>query len=200
MRRVPGYGESHPLFKDFGDLTNNFMGWWHTGYGRGAKMLFAEPPTIRMQIVQAEKIPPFDPDHSFLLLVPLSENGRTITKAKWKKMFNRLIDTLPKQHGRRLPTKAKYNLHTMPDVNALAITLDVYDMKQQHPEMTLWQIGNELHKQGKVMFRRKEVLKDTDVTAESRNKKQIMASTVSRYLLHANRYIENVGKGSFPKK
>jgi hypothetical protein len=201
MKRVPNYDENHPLFKDFGVLTDDFMSWWHTDYWTGGGMrLFAEPPTLKMQIVQAERIPPFDPNDSFLLLVPLNENGRTVTKAKWKKMFNMLIGTLPKQHGRRLSKKAKYNLYTMPDVNALAITLDVYDMKQQNPEMTLWQIGNELHKQGKVMFRRKEVLKDTDSIYESRNKKQIMASTVSRYLLHARRYIDNVGVGIFPKK
>jgi hypothetical protein len=81
-----------------------------------------------------------------------------------------------------------------PNVPALQITLQVYDYRQTHPELTLWQIGQQLR-----LFQLEQLPAAGDTAKTNANKRSIMAASVSRYLRKAQAMIDNAALGKFPK-
>lgn len=177
------------LFADFGDVhATDFKSWWKE---RGVD-LFAEPPkNMHFSVVQAPLTAEDLTNPNVLYLqVPLDLPATTLRQR---------FDALLKKHhegrqGVRLArsSQAKYPVIGQPNVNALMVTLKVYDHRQLHPEKTLWQIGMILDQFKSFDPSQREGRLD------GTHEKNIMAATVSRYLRKAEAMIHNVGLGRFP--
>ena len=187
-----GTGRMGKLYRDFGDVRpDDFKAWWR----RTGEYLFSEPPVpTSIQVVDdLGALPMLDLRGCMVLVAPLTLDKRTL-----KKRFGEL---LRKHHtGRRGGNRfavsfAAYRLATKPVVSALERTLRVYDLWKAHrSEWTLWQIGEAAKISADLHSRA------TDTTASLRDKRGRMAILVSRYVKNARGYIDNVGKGVFPKK
>lgn len=86
-----------------------------------------------------------------------------------------------------------YPLIGRPNVPALEIMLDVYDLRKSDESLKLYGIGEKLRLNPKQMPKRGDTKKMTS------DKRRVMTATVSRYFRHAEKIIENVSKGVFPK-
>ena len=206
LRRHEGYkracrnkskGQFSKLFNDFGDIHSiDFKTWWTTEK-RGA-LLFSEPPSptrvVALTDDQAlELIAAGRDDRTLLVAIPLDYRRRTITQS--------LAKIMSEHHSRRRGEKrikssrARYPLHHAPDIAALKSTLACYDLKQQNPDMPLWQIAQ------KVGVSSRLTQSELDGTGgHVADKKASMTAGVSRKLKHAAILIEGVGKGIFPLK
>ncbi len=201
LKRHPGYartcaqggrGRYAALYQDFGDVhAADFRTWWADG-NRGAR-LFAEPVITReVRLLSAEELisVEHDPNVAFVQM-PLN-----LPKRYLKQAFAKLL--LKHHKGRRgvrqaRNSQARYPVHGQPNVPALQITLQVYDFRHAHPELTLWQIGEQLR-----LFQLEQLVADGDTRLTIANKRSIMAATVSRYLRKAQAMIDNVAEGRFP--
>ena len=188
-----GRGKYAALYRDFGDIhAADFRTWWAEG-DRGAR-LFAEPVITReVRLVTAEELAAVEPDANVAFVqMPLN-----LPKRYLKQAFAKL---LVKHHkGRRgvrqaRHSQAHYPVIGQPNVPALQITLQVYDYRQTHPELTLWQIGQQLR-----LFQLEQLPAAADTAKTIANKRSIMAASVSRYLRKAQAMIDNAALGKFPK-
>jgi len=188
-----GRGKYAALYRDFGDVhAADFRTWWAEG-DRGAR-LFAEPLITReVRLVTAEELAAVEPDPNVAFVqMPLN-----LPKRYLKQAFAKL---LVKHHkGRRgvrqaRHSQARYPVIGQPNVPALQITLQVYDYRQTHPELTLWQIGQQLR-----LFQLEQLPAAGDTAKTIANKRSIMAASVSRYLRKAQAMIDNAALGKFPK-
>jgi hypothetical protein len=187
-----GAGPMAKLFRDFGDVRpDDFKAWWR----QTGEHLFSEPPVpTSIQIAgDVTKLSDLDLRGCIVVVAPLALNKRTL-----KKRFGEL---LRKHHkGRRGGNRfrmslASYPLSEKPVVLTLEKTLRVYDLWKTHwPEWPLWRIGEA----AKVY--EKQRTEPSDAIKDLQDKRRRMAIVVSRFLKHAKAYIENAGKGQFPKK
>lgn len=187
-----GNGKYSKLYADFGSVHGTtFREWWTKG-DRGAR-LFSEPPLPNSIAV----LSPADLDALseswkagalLVVAIPLALRKRFITQK-----FNAL---LKKHHGRRrgertfresqalYPVAAQFNLHSLKKI------LDTYDLRQKQPELTLWQIAQQLSLGTK--------LTSGDTPAEMVHKKSVLSVAASKKLTLARRIIDGVGRGVFP--
>jgi len=187
-----GSGPMERIYQDFGDVrSDDFKKWWRE---RGED-LFCEPPVpVSMhEITDPAEIAKYDPRSYLVVVAPLS-----LTKRYLQRRFSEL---LRKRHTRRrggnqfASSLARYPLASKPVVKSLRTTLLVYDLWKAHRHgWTLAQIGvaARIDKTIKIDPNEKDKLPSGD--------KINLAILVSRYLKHARAYIDNVGKGVFPKK
>jgi len=180
LKRVKGYGPKHPLYKDFGDLTGDFMEWWDNN----AERLFAEPGISRVTGNRTKK--------ELILTIPLTltlrdatfQINRMLKREHYSFFYSQLLEKKKTRKGRKSPkkSKAKYPLYVTPVIHGLQKVLKVYDWKQEG--LTHVEIARKL----KIL---------NDETEYSKRKARI---SVSRDLKHAKGYLKNVEKGVFPKK
>jgi len=95
-----------------------------------------------------------------------------------------------KESQARYPIRAQFNFHS------LEVTLRVYDLHQQHPEMKLWEIAQELR--FTTTLNADEVGKRGRESAEAIKKRATMGVAVARKLKIAHKMIAAVGRGEFP--
>lgn len=184
-----GSGRCSRLYEDFGDVhSTDFKSWWKE---RGVP-LFSEPPKDKQFSQVKSQIAQEDLDNPNLLFVQVPLNLPV-------RLLKQRFDTLLKKYhqGKRgiryaRDSHAKYPVIGQPNINSLMTTLQVYDYRQLHPEMTLWQVGMILRQ-----------FKDFDPNKlkgkyDGYEQKNIMTATVSRYLKKAELMITNVGHGRFP--
>lgn len=184
-----GKGRFAKLYEDFGDVhTTDFKTWWK----ERAVALFSEPEKEKLFALIEDQIPQEDIDNPNLLFiqVPLNLPIRTL-----KQRFDGLLKKYHQgkqgiRHARS--SHAKYPVIGQPHTYALMTTLKVYDYRQEHPEMSLWQIGMILDQ-----FKSFDPNKRNG-QQEGNDEKNVMAATVSRYLRKADVMIHNVGQGRFP--
>jgi hypothetical protein len=184
-----GKGRFAKLYVEFGDVhSSDFKTWWK----ERAVALFSEPKKEKLFALVEGQIAQEDLDNPNLLFiqVPLNLPIRSL-----KQRFDAL---LKKHHQGRQGIRharsshAKYPVIGQPNVNALMTTLKVYDYRQAHPEMSLWQIGMILDQFKSFDPNKREGKQDGN------DEKNIMAATVSRYLRKAEAMITNAGIGRFP--
>ena len=72
------------------------------------------------------------------------------------------------------------------------MTLEVYDFWLANSDMKLWEIGNSIPK-----FMLAHRIRPTDPNSEIKDKKNILAATVSRYVRKAKGYVASTGDGRF---
>jgi len=184
-----GAGALAAIYADFGDVRgDDFKVWWTEG-GRGVR-LFAEPRAEDSVRVLQEGERALAASEALTLSLPLSLPKRLLER--------RIKELLAKHHtgkrGHQLAKKsqAKYRVQGQPNINALALGLEVYDFKQANPDLALWEIGNRVRR---VSMDNK--LEQQDKKPDKTTKKRIMAATVSRYLKRVKLSIERTGAGLF---
>lgn len=186
-----GKGRLAKLYKDFGNVhKGSFRRWWLEDQ-RGER-LFAEPPApLRLQELRSadEWDEEWTRDSVMIVVVPLKEPKRRI-----KRWFGRVLD---QRHTGRpgYPTKepaALYQVHQKFQVIALEQMLMVWDYRQEHPNLTMAEIGLRLKLVGKAMP------KVGDSIPKLVKKRNVMTATVSRYLKKAEAMIANTAQGKFP--
>jgi len=186
-----GKGKLAKLYMDFGDVhKGSFIRWWREEE-RGER-LFAEPPApIRLQELRsvAEWDENWTRDSVMVVVVPLKEPKRRI-----KRWFGRVLDM--RHTGRPgYPTKepaALYQVQQKFQVIALEQMLLVWDYRQEHPNLTMAEIGKQLKLVKKAMP------KVGDSIPLLTKKRNVMTATVSRYLKKAEAMIRNTARGKFP--
>ena len=187
-----GGGEFAILYADFGDVRgDDFRLWWHRD-GRGAQ-LFAEPPLLEKEriLVPGDLVP--SQEEALTICLPL-----VLSKESMARAVKRMLREIPHHQGKRglqdhKRSQAKYQISGNPTIDSLRTGLMVYDFQMEHPEMTLWEIGNQLPR---LALSNKITGKETK--AELTDKKNVLAATVSRYLKKTTRSIERTGQGIFP--
>jgi hypothetical protein len=189
-----GKGKCTKLYQDFGDVYSvDFRTWFNTD-DRGQR-LFAEPHIPDMKVVTLETAKERMTEHTILVTVPLN-----LTQAHLLKTFRSILNKHHEgERGVRVrqTSQAKYQLMGKEDTAFLEMALAVWDMRQAHPDMALWEIANETRCVKREHLIRAED-RNKDLQGELAGKKNILAATASRYVKKANAMIENVGKGFFP--
>ena len=82
------------------------------------------------------------------------------------------------------PIAAQFNLHSLKKI------LDAYDLHQNAPDLTLWEIAQKLALGTK--------LTSGDTPAEMVHKKSVLSVAASKKLAAARKVIDGVGRGVFP--
>jgi len=153
-----GNGEYAKLYADFGNVhEGTFREWW-TKDDRGAR-LFAEPPlassapslpnSVRALTPKEIKELPDMWDSGSLLVVAVPLN---LTKAFIQKKLTKLVA----KYNKRKPgdrtvkeSKALYPIATGFSSHNLKQILKIYDLRQEQPDLTLWEIGHKFNLDGR---------------------------------------------------
>jgi hypothetical protein len=199
LRRHDGYrrecergggGRYARLYADFGDVhATDFRTWWREG-DRGAR-LFAEPPVVTdVRVVHprdlAELGAGWDEGAMAVIAIPLSFTKRRIAREVAGLIARRNV---VRGSRARYPV-GQHNLHS------LWTALMVYDLRKGRPEMTLWQIAEEVNLGTRLT---KEELNAPRGSSPGRvHKQSALAVAASRKLLMAKNIIDGVGRGVFP--
>jgi len=195
-----GKGAFSRLYADFGDVhASDFKAWWNEG-GRGVR-LFAEPKAP----VSVSALT----DEEALELIAQGRDGRTLLVAiplyfRRREISQSLNRILTANHTRKRGDKrikssqALYPLAQSFDVAGLKTTLKCYDLKRDNPNMPLWQIA-QIAGVSRGLTKAEMELEQTGRRGANSDKKLSMSSGASRKLKQADKLIDNVGKGVFPK-
>lgn len=177
------------LYADFGDVrSDDFKSWWLEN-DRGIK-LFAEPSRESIRILEAGEVA-LNSNEFLTLSAPLYLSKKIIEKQIREILVEYHKGKRGHQNAKK--SKAKYKISGQPNVSALRQGLIVYDYWKAHPELTLWEIGNEL-----PSFQMEHKIKRGDTQAEKTAKKNNLAATVGRYNRRVKASIERAGSGVFP--
>ena len=196
-----GEGEMSALYEDFGDVrADDFQVWWKSEE-RGAR-LFAEPVEENsVRLMNSGELVP-DGEDFMAIVFPAKFPKKYILK----QCQMLLADWHPRKRGDVLARRsdAKYQYNGQPDINALALTMLVYEMRQTHPEMKLWELGNHIAHGKHLGVSLPDVFKQQKFNPKAPkhkvvDNKNLLAIAVSRYLRVARQRIEAAGNGHFPK-
>ena len=186
-----GYGKLSGLYQDFGDVFEaDFLTWW--SYHQG---LFAEKTSLIEQ-VEARPLDPallyqIDPQR------PLSQIQAEI-KALHMHAHAIMPATPPKQ-----TSSAKYPIYTNVSAHTLHKVLTIWDLRCAHPDTSAYDLGVLAGFRANILAppeygetRTRAAIK-TD--AHNKQARTGIANQTNRYLRTAEQYIDNVGRGEFPK-
>lgn len=184
-----GKGKLSKLYADFGDIReNDFKKWWSDSE-KGVH-LFAEPKNDTVTVLKnGERVA--DSLGTLTLSLPLNLPKKLLLQ-RCKAL---LAEVHPGKQGRLLArlSEARYRVKGQPNIEGLRTTLRVYDFRVAHPELALWEIGNQLPR---FMLSQRVLSSDTPATAK--DKKNALAAAVGRYLKKADLMIASTERGSFP--
>lgn len=199
MRRSEAYwravfgnprGKMKALVDDFGDVFSvDFKTWWRINQ-RGAK-LFANPSLRPSLEVIAEGFSADDHDGRLLLSVDLQ-----IPIADLCKRFRQVVRLHHSgQRGQQATriAQARYRLSGPPHIEAWRIGLQIYDIRQENPELKLWEIARLVPRIWKSHAFNPEL--PSRQILDEKNRVQVL---VSRHLSRTKKAIENVSLGRFP--
>jgi len=196
-----GKGKFSKLYRDWGDVrTDDFESWFDSH----CEWLFKEPevPNQLMEITNQSQLKELDWSSLILVACPIREGVRMLSKREIKNQLSDFVDARFPNRKRGKPvyhSAARYRVVGQPDPRVLQEILAVYDLRKSEPALTLWEIGNRLHREEKLMYIAADsVLKKSDLNASA--KKRRMAIAMSRHLKIARAYIANAAGPSFPKK
>lgn len=188
-----GRGELAKLYKDFGDVRgDSFKKWWNEkmpdGNGRGV-YLFANPINAdRLTLLVDGEVALVD-ENRLVISVPLNLPQKFLVDRFRKLVEENHKGVKGKQYAK--VSEALYKFNGQPNIKALRIGLEMYDLAKANPELTLWELGldlpqfqEELHQ-----YRKDEIPFDL---------RRTISSTVSRYKKRVAETIENTTKGIFP--
>jgi len=138
-----GEGKYAELYADFGDVhKGSFREWW-TKNDRGAR-LFGEPPLPNDVVaLTPEEISALPEDWRtgalLVVAIPLSLRKRLIQQ----KLSKILARHHKRKRGQRTfkESRALYPIATQFRIHSLKRMLELYDLRQKEPNLTLWEIG-----------------------------------------------------------
>jgi hypothetical protein len=180
------------LYADFGNVhEKSFKSWWQEG-DRGAT-LFAEEPTGRVQLIR-ESFQMAQKRNSLIIELPLSLPKRFLLKEVRTILRREHPGTRGVQIHRNSTARYQFTGHV--DIESFDKALRIYDYKQDHPKMRLWELA-----QNTKVTSQDSRMKDEDWMTSDRKlaKKMVLANTASRLLKRAKRMIAAAGEGRFPQ-
>jgi hypothetical protein len=210
LRRNEGYlqccangggGEFAAIYADFGDVRGgSFHAWWTEGE-RGVRLFAEQPLTIQFGELTspADWKPEWTPTDVMVVAVPLGPSKRYL-----RGMFAKLLD---KRHtgrkGRPAISKqastARYRLARNYTIANLRTMIAVYDFWLENQraanadKLALWEIGQKLNLNKAAI--RNAISANKQERMDGRN---VLATTVSRYVKQAKSVISNSALGLFP--
>ena len=204
LKRTDPNTWSEEVRKDFeGVLTkDSFNEWW----GADVRLKLFAKYNLRMTenpvrvLRRNEKGDDINRDTHIALVIDISQPKDVLMK----KISSRLAlaqGQIKSGRPKWAPSKAKYPFAKKPDVVALKITLDIYDIKKNNPDWPNWRVGQEaqlIHEATNPILR-KQMIKENDTPAEIVAKKKILGEVTARYLKRAEALLINVTKGIFPE-
>ncbi|WP_354689596.1 hypothetical protein [Lentibacter algarum] len=186
-----GQGKLAGLYHDFGDIfESDFLTWWQCHQG-----LFAEKTALIEQVGA-------DPLNSTLLYHidpkrPLSQIQEEI-KALHMHAHAIMPVAPPKQ-----TSSAEYPIYTNVSAHTLHKVLTVWDLRCAHPDTSAYDLGVLAGFKANILAPPKygETRTRAAIKADAHNKqaRTSIANRTNRYLRTAEQYIDNVGRGEFPK-
>ena len=196
-----GGGQFGSIYADFGDVRgDSFHSWWTDGE-RGVQLFAEQPLAIKFAELAspADWQPEWGAADVMVVAVPLGPSKRYLRGA-----FAKLLD---KRHtgrkGRPAISKqastARYRLARNYTIANLQQMIAVYDLwlenqrRTDGDKLTLWEIGQKLNLNKAAS--RHAVSADKDERMDGRN---VLATTVSRYVKRAKSIIANAASGVFP--
>ena len=194
-----GKGEYEKLYADFGNVhQGTFREWW-TKDDRGAR-LFAEPPmpsSVRaLTPNEIQELPEgWDSGALLIVAIPLSLRKRFIQQ----KLSKLLARHHKRKRGQRTykESRALYPIAAQFNIHSLKRMLELYDFRQERPEIPLWEIGQR--------FRLGNALTDNELkggrgrdNSVAVAKKNVLSVSASKKLTEAKSIIKGVGHGVFP--
>ena len=186
-----GQGELAGLYQDFGDIfESDFLTWWQCHQG-----LFAEKTALIEQLGA-------DPLNSTLLyhIDPKRPLSQIQEEIKGLHMHAHAIMPVapPKQ-----TSSAKYPIYTNVSAHTLHKVLTVWDLRCAHPDRSAYDLGVLAGFKANILAPPKygETRTRAAIKADAHNKqaRTSIANRTNRYLRTAEQYIDNVGRGEFPK-
>jgi hypothetical protein len=201
-----GEGRYKKLFADFGDIhafeTHEFWDWWTervTDNETRGEYLFAEPKARPIHVLD-RVLNTQEPD-TLVVEIPLEVRTAYLVRS-----FRRILEEHKEEVGAaRRKSRARYPVAANVRLVSLYQTLRVWDVHREHARnKKKYEIAdlagvyvNRVVNGETVETLKRRDLPYRDVQNEVR-RRQVMA--VNRYLSAASDYIENVGKGSFPRR
>ena len=186
-----GYGKLSGLYQDFGDVFEaDFLTWW--SYHQG---LFAEKTSLIEQV----EVRPLDPALLYQIdpQRPLSQIQAEI-KALHMHAHAIMPATPPKQ-----TSSAKYPIYTNVSAHTLHKVLTIWDLRCAYPDTSACDLELLAGFKANILAPPKygETRTRAAIKTDAHNKKIriSIANKANRYLRTAEQYIDNVGRGEFPK-
>ncbi len=184
------------MYEHWGNIyeEDDFLDWWDRH-----RTIFMEPPQRKIEVANTV----INDDNTITLTIPL-ELDKTYLISRFKRAINE-----HKQLGRGTTSLAKYPLHTKAVVTSIAQHLRVYDKHLAEPELSYWQLADECGlivnevvdpTMRVIMIRKDEGQEDAIKAYSQKVVLRRKTSLVERHLTIAKQYIENAGKGQFPKR
>jgi hypothetical protein len=189
--RNQGKGRLKLMYEDFGDVvTMPFPQWWQS-VGR---YLFAERkaiPKVQSYTHRRDLEEITSLRDKLVLEIPLTMRKSTAVRQinKFLKQAYEGREVVPREQStaRRKLTKSKLRKET------LIKMLDLYELRQRKPDLSLWQLGEAAGIELDLMAR------TTDGQQMTLQQERIrMGIAVSRYLSQARNLIWNATEGNFP--
>ncbi|WP_171122049.1 MULTISPECIES: hypothetical protein [unclassified Ruegeria] len=201
-----GLGRYKKLYSDFGDVhaydTKDFWKWWSAkvedDLTRG-QLLFAEPAARRIEL--GDRSLNDQTDGTITLTIPLEVRTKQLVRN-----FRDLLNEHKKDvAAARKVSRALYPVAAKVRLVSLHQTLCVWDVWQEHKKRKkkyeLAELAG-LHVNKVVDGWTVEMLKrdGLDHNKEEREVRRRQTASFNRHLAAAKDYIENVGRGQFPKR
>jgi hypothetical protein len=191
-----GKGKCAKIYKDFGDVRQDFKTWWQTN-DHGAT-LFAEPYEQSIEVLTDAVVISTPRDRTLVLSIPLDMPSTYLVK--------RFKEILDKHHAGKqgvkvnTTSKSKALYPTTTDriaVDFLKKALEVWDARQAYPDKSYVELALDLKLSPNNHIKRD---KDGKIPRGKyhANQKNILAATLGRYLRKADAAIANTGLGRFP--
>lgn len=197
-----GRGEFAELYLDWGDVrTDDFDEWFHQ-YGDG---LFREPhvPDKLMEVKHPSELDGLDWNSVMVVISPFRIGTKLLSKRDIKRQFSMMVDARFTDRSAGRPTyesAAKYRVVGYPNLRVLCEMLDVYDLRKAEPDLTLWQIGERLHNEVRMLSGNGHITDPSAPKGHGADKRMVMTSIVSRHLRIAKAYIHSSVGEFFPMK
>lgn len=188
---------------DFGDISKiEFMEWWrNTG-----QLLFiiektddySEFPTMGVTDIETAQLS-LDLGR-FMVSINVNYPKKVIME-RLKEIVDKQVKATVGRREFQEDVGGRYNVKNKFDIYALKTTLKVYDFAKNNPKLKRWEIEEQVEKKGlidKTSKNRGDVWKMGNTAKEIAAKRKVQTATVSRYLMQAEKLIENVAQGEFP--
>ena len=186
-----GNGMFAGLYKDFGNIFElDFLTWWQCRQG-----LFAE----KMSLIEQADAHPLDPT---LLYQIDPQRPLTQIQEEIKALHMHAHAIMPAAPPKQTST-AKYPIYTNVSAHTLHKVLTIWDLRCAHPDTSAYDLGVLAGFRANILAppeygetRTRAAIK-TD--AHNKQARTGIANQTNRYLRTAEQYIDNVGRGEFPK-
>jgi len=202
LKRSKPSARSKKVREDFGDINDvEFMEWW----GEKGLLLFffdnldndfSQFPTVGVRDLETaqESID----QGRFMVSIDMTYPKKVIMD-RLKGIVDRQATAKVGIRKFKADKGGKYNIENKFDIKALKKTLAVYDLRIKDKKLSLWEIEEQINLIDKKSKNKGDIWHWGNSPTQLAAKRKVQTVTVSRYLRHAEKIIENVAKhGKFP--